>query len=57
MGDMMFDLVCQQCGRREQRRWESREGVSPTFCRFCGKGMSVIGIAFFARRQREEAAA
>lgn len=57
MGDMMFDLVCQSCGRREQKRWETRESVSPTFCRFCRKGMSVIGIAFFARQRREEAAA
>ena len=53
----MFDLVCQSCGRREQKRWETRESVSPTFCRFCRKGMSVIGIAFFARQRREEAAA
>ena len=57
MADMMFDLVCQHCGRREQRRWESRESVSVTFCRFCKKGMSVVGIAFFAPQQREQAAA
>jgi hypothetical protein len=54
---MMFDLVCQHCGRREQKRWESRESVSVTLCRFCKKGMSVVGIAFFAARPREEAAA
>jgi hypothetical protein len=54
---MMFDLFCQQCGRREQRRWESRESVSVTYCRFCQKGMSVVGIAFFAPSQRDQAAA
>jgi hypothetical protein len=55
---MMFDLVCQQCGRREQRRWESRDSVSVTYCRFCKTGMSVIGIAFFApQRQQQQAAA
>jgi hypothetical protein len=57
VADMMFDLVCQHCGRREQRRWESRESVSVTFCRFCRTGMSVVGIAFFASHQREQAAA
>jgi hypothetical protein len=54
---MMFDLFCQQCGRREQRRWASRESVSVTYCRFCQKGMSVVGIAFFAPSQRDQAAA
>ena len=54
---MMFDLLCQHCGRREQRRWESRESVSVTFCAACKHGMSVIGIAFFASGQREQAAA
>lgn len=54
---MMFDLVCQHCGRREQRRWESRKSVSVTYCRFCKKGMSVVGIAFFEKRERETAAA
>jgi hypothetical protein len=58
MADMMFDLVCQHCGRREQKRWESRESVSTTFCRFCRTGMSVVGIAFFvAPSQRERLAA
>jgi hypothetical protein len=57
VGVMMFDLVCQHCGRREQKRWESRESVSVTLCRFCKKGMSVVGIAFFAAGRREEAAA
>lgn len=57
VADMMFDLVCQHCGRRDQRRWESRESVSVTLCRFCKKGMSVVGIAFFAPVQREQAAA
>ncbi len=53
MAEMMFDLVCQHCGRREQRRWESRGSVTVTYCRFCKKGMSVVGIAFFAGRERE----
>lgn len=57
MADMMFDLLCQQCGRREQRRWESRESVSVTYCRSCRTGMSVVGIAFFAPSRREQAAA
>jgi hypothetical protein len=57
MGDMMFDLVCQHCGRREQRRWESRNAVSVTYCLHCRRGMSVVGIAFFAPVQREQAAA
>jgi hypothetical protein len=57
VADMMFDLVCQHCGRRDQRRWESRESVSVTLCRFCKRGMSVVGIAFFAPVQREQAAA
>ena len=56
MADMMFDLVCQHCGRREQRRWESRKSVTVTFCTFCKHGMSVVGIAFFAP-QAEQAAA
>ena len=54
---MMFDLVCQHCGRRDQRRWESRESVSATYCRFCKRAMSVVGIAFFAPAEREQAAA
>ena len=57
MAEMMFDLVCQHCGRREQRRWESRGSVTVTYCRFCKKGMSVVGIAFFHQRERERAAA
>ncbi|TMD42429.1 MAG: hypothetical protein E6I88_04710 [Chloroflexi bacterium] len=57
VADMMFDLVCQHCGRREQKRWESRESVSVTNCRFCKKGMSVVGIAFFVPGAREQAAA
>jgi hypothetical protein len=57
MADMMFDLVCQHCGRREQKRWESRESVKVTYCAFCKHGMSVVGIAFFAPTQREQAAA
>ncbi len=57
MADMMFDLVCQQCGRRQQRKWESRKSVTVTFCPVCKRGMSVIGIAFFAPSQREQAAA
>jgi hypothetical protein len=56
MADMMFDLVCQHCGRREQRRWESRKSVTVTYCTFCKRGMSVVGIAFFAP-QAEQAAA
>ena len=48
MADMMFDLVCRHCGRRETRRWESRESVAVTNCRMCKLGMSVVGIAFFA---------
>jgi hypothetical protein len=51
---MMFDLKCQGCGRRETRRWASREAVSVTYCRFCKQGMSVMGIAFFARTQSSE---
>ena len=57
MAAMMFDLLCQQCGQREQRRWESRESVSVTYCRSCRTGMSVIGIAFFAPNQRAQTAA
>jgi hypothetical protein len=53
---MMFDLVCQHCGRREQRRWESRMGVTVTYCRVCRRGMSVIGIAFFAPAPEKAAA-
>jgi hypothetical protein len=49
MADMMFDLVCQHCGRREVRRWEKAETVTVTYCRFCRHGMSVVGIAFFAQ--------
>jgi hypothetical protein len=56
MADMMFDLVCQHCGRREQRRWESRKSVTVTYCQLCKRGMSVVGIAFFAP-QAEQAAA
>ena len=51
LSDMMFDLRCQGCGRRETRRWASREAVSVTYCRFCKQGMSVMGIAFFAQNQ------
>jgi hypothetical protein len=54
---MMFDLVCQHCSRRELKRWESRESVNVTYCRFCKKGMSVVGIAFFAPALRAETAA
>ena len=54
---MMFDLVCRHCGRREQRRWESRKSVSATYCQFCKHGMSVVGIAFFVPAQHEQAAA
>lgn len=57
MADMMFDLVCQHCGRREQKRWESRGSVKVTYCAFCKHGMSVVGIAFFAPTQTEQAAA
>ena len=61
MADMMFDLVCQGCGRREVRRWAREEQVAVTFCRFCKRGMSVMGIAFFvphqSRAQRTAAAA
>lgn len=57
MADMMFDLVCQHCGRREQRRWESRKSVSVTYCALCKRGMSVVGIAFFAPQQQQQAAA
>ncbi len=57
MADMMFDLLCQHCGRREQRRWESRTSVTVTFCQLCKRGMSVIGIAFFAPSQQEQPAA
>jgi len=54
---MMFDLVCQQCGRREQRRWETRKSVTVTYCQLCKHGMSVVGIAFFRAVQQEQAAA
>jgi hypothetical protein len=54
MADMMFDLVCNHCGRRDQRRCESRKSVSVTVCPMCKRGMSVVGIAFF---QPEQAAA
>jgi hypothetical protein len=54
MADMMFDLVCHECGRRDQRRWETRKSVTVTFCPSCKHGMSVVGIAFF---QPEQAAA
>jgi hypothetical protein len=54
MADMMFDLVCNHCGRREQRRWETRKSVAATFCPVCKRAMSVVGIAFF---QPEQAAA
>jgi hypothetical protein len=57
MADMMFDLICHRCGRREQKRWESRESVSVTFCRLCRRGMSVVGIAFFAPASHEQTAA
>jgi hypothetical protein len=57
MAEMMFDLICRSCGRRESRRWESRKSVTVTFCRSCNRGMSVIGIAFFAPTPAEKAAA
>jgi hypothetical protein len=57
MADMMFDLVCHQCGRRDQRRWETRKSVTVTFCPSCKRGMSVVGIAFFVPNQTEQAAA
>jgi hypothetical protein len=56
MADMMFDLVCQHCGRREQRRWESRKSVTVTYCTVCKRGMSVVGIAFFAPHAEQAAA-
>jgi hypothetical protein len=56
MADMMFDLVCQHCGHRDQRRWESRKSVTVTYCQACKRGMSVVGIAFFVP-QHEQAAA
>jgi hypothetical protein len=56
MADMMFDLVCQHCGRREQRRWESRKSVTVTYCQLCKRGMSVVGIAFFAPHAEQAAA-
>ena len=56
MADMMFDLVCQHCGRREQRRWESRKSVTVTYCTLCKRGMSVVGIAFFAPHAEQAAA-
>ena len=57
MADMMFDLECRHCGRRAQRRWESRKSVSVTLCTTCKRGMSVVGIAFFVASQPEQAAA
>ena len=57
MADMMFDLVCQHCGHRDQRRWETRKSVTVTFCPSCKRGMSVVGIAFFVPSQPEQAAA
>jgi hypothetical protein len=54
MADMMFDLVCNHCGGRQQRRWETRKSVTVTLCPMCKRGMSVVGIAFF---QPEQAAA
>jgi hypothetical protein len=57
MANMMFDLVCRHCGRRELRRWESRESVAVTYCRLCKRGMSVVGIAFFAPTTEQAAAA
>ena len=57
MADMMFDLVFQHCGRRDQRRWETRKSVTVTFCPSCKRGMSVVGIAFFVPSQPEQAAA
>ncbi len=53
MADMMFDLVCQGCGRREVRRWAREELVTVTFCKFCKRGMSVMGIAFFVPHQSQ----
>jgi hypothetical protein len=57
MADMMFDLVCRHCGRRDQRRWETRKSVTATFCQSCKRGMSVVGIAFFVPNQTQHAAA
>jgi hypothetical protein len=57
MSEMVFDLVCRQCGRRSQRRWTRGELVSVTECPVCRVGMSVIGIAFFAPPPQQAAAA
>jgi phage terminase large subunit-like protein len=57
MADMMFDLVCYHCGRRDQRRWETRKSVTVTLCPMCKRGMSVVGIAFFVANQTERVAA
>lgn len=55
VSEMVFDLVCRQCGWRAQRRWMKGDAVSVTECPVCRTGMSVIGIAFFA--EPEQAAA
>ncbi len=47
MGEMVFDLLCQYCGRRDLRRWRRGDTVTVTHCRICFLGMSVMGIAFF----------
>jgi hypothetical protein len=57
MANMMFDLVCRHCSRRETRRWASPESVMVTYCRFCKRGMSVVGIAFFVPATEQAAAA
>jgi hypothetical protein len=56
MADMMFDLECKHCGRRDQRRWETRKSVTVTFCKRCKRAMSVVGIAFFQPEQTAAAA-
>jgi hypothetical protein len=48
-GDMVFDLECPRCGDRDMRRWVPGEAVTVTYCKRCYDGMSVVGIAFFAR--------
>ena len=48
-GDMVFDLQCPRCEERDMRRWVPGEAVTVTYCKRCYEGMSVVGIAFFAR--------
>jgi hypothetical protein len=55
VSEMVFDLVCRQCGRRSQRHWLQGEAVSVTECPMCRAGMSVIGIAFFAEAEQTAA--